>query len=112
MGEREEFLEILAQNLSNESKWFLWALMKEKDALHKEKLKDIANMGYREMLKSEGKDATGAALVSSRHGLDIHTARLEGAGLVKVQEIGRIRMYSLTKLGEDLLRYAASKKQL
>lgn len=102
------FLEILANNLSNESKWFLWALMKEKGSLHKEQLRDIANEGYREMQLRSG-NLKPSPLVPSRHGLDIHTARLEGAGLVSVKEIGRIRMYSLTELGQELLNYVAKR---
>jgi hypothetical protein len=107
-ADREEFLEILSNNLSLESKWFLWALMNQKDAVHKEELRNMANSGYREHKTRTG-ETNPPPLVSSRHGLDIHTARLEGAGLVSVKEIGRVRMYSLTKIGEELLKYVANR---
>lgn len=106
--EKEKFMEILAGNLSEESKWFLWTLKMENSSLHKEKLRDIANENYREMQLKAGNHKS-APLVQSRHGLDIHTARLEGAGLVSVKEVGRIRMYSLSELGNELLEYVAKK---
>jgi hypothetical protein len=107
-SEREGFMNILAQNLSEESKWFLWALLKEKRPLHKEELRELANAGFRDMNK--GESVTETTLVASRHALDIHTARLEGAGLVNVRGIGRVRMYSLTTLGEELLKFLTNHK--
>lgn len=106
---REEFLEILANNLSNESKWFLWTLLRAKDSLHKEELKDLANSAYKEF-KTKNGEINPLPLIASRHGLDIHTARLEGAGLVTVKEYGRVRRYSLTNVGEDVLKYAANQE--
>lgn len=106
--DKEKIMGILTENLSEESKWFLWALKIENGSLHKEKLRDITNENYRKMQIKEG-NPNPQPLVQSRHGLDIHTARLEGAGLVTVKEVGRIRMYSLSTLGLELLEYAAKK---
>lgn len=97
---------ILVKHLSEESKWFLFALSKEQGPMHKEKLRDVANEQFK---KINGDQST--SLIVSRHGLDIHTARLEGAGLVDVQEIGRVRMYSLTELGQELLTYLTKNKK-
>lgn len=105
----EEFLEILANNLSNESKWFLTVLMREDNSLHKEELRDLANNSYRDYLIKKGEELI-SPLIPSRHGLDIHTARLEGAGLVSVKEYGRVRRYSITPLGEALLGFIANYK--
>lgn len=100
-----QIYEILAKHLSEESKWFLFTLAQEKGPMHKEKLRDMANEQFK---KNNPNHST--SLIVSRHGLDIHTARLEGAGLVHVQEIGRIRMYSLTELGQELLTYLRKKQ--
>lgn len=101
--DKKNIFDILTANLSDESRWFLFALSKEKNPLHKENLRDVAN----ELFKAN-KDNT-SNLIASRHSLDIHTARLEGAGLVEVKEIGRVRMYSLTDLGHELLTYIKNK---
>lgn len=98
--EVNEIYELLFNKLSPESKWFLFVLYKERGALNKERLRNVANNQYQKFI---GNSSTN--LIVSRHGLDIHTARLEGAGLVHVEEIGRIRMYSLSKLGKELLAY-------
>lgn len=102
----KEIMQILADNLTLESKWFLWALTEQKEALAKEELRDIANNGYQEFEKASGR-TNSKPLITSRHGLDIHTARLEGAGLVRVQEKGRVRLYYLTELAKHLLRFLA-----
>lgn len=104
--EKKDIYDILVKNLSNESKWFIFALSKEKNPLHKENLRDVANEQYKKANQPKNKN-----LIASRHGLDIHTARLEGAGLVEVKEIGRVRMYSLSELGQELLSYLMSKQK-
>jgi len=100
----EMFFEMLAENLSNESKWFLVILEQESPNLvNKELLWEKVNDLYSKAKKSE------ESLIKSRYVLDIHTARLEGAGLVKVERIGQIRMYSITAIGLKLLKYLKSK---
>lgn len=103
--EKKDIYDLLVQNLSTESKWFIFALSKEKNPLHKENLRDVANEQYKKANQPKNDN-----LIASRHGLDIHTARLEGAGLVVVQEIGRVRMYSLSEMGQELLSYLLTKQ--
>ncbi|MEB2301623.1 hypothetical protein LAV72_18630 [Lysinibacillus xylanilyticus] len=102
-----DFLEILFENLSHESKWFLFILLEEGKPINKALLNDMANDAYSKMQSEKGQP-TNELLIPSRHLLDIHTARLEGAGLVKVEKLGRIRMYSITDLGEKLIQYIAA----
>ncbi|MCM3358171.1 hypothetical protein [Psychrobacillus sp. MER TA 171] len=104
--EKRDIFEILTNSLSEESKWFLFALSTEKVPLHKENLRDVAN----ELFKRVNAHDKKKQLITSRHSLDIHTARLEGAGLVNVQRIGQIRIYSLTELGTELLNYLTNKQ--
>ncbi len=108
MLQETEFLEILRENLTEESKWFLFILLQEGKPINKALLNDMANEAYAKRQYERGQ-STSELLIPSRHLLDIHTARLEGAGLVKVEKLGRIRMYSITALGEKLLNYAADK---
>lgn len=95
---------MLAENLSNESKWFLVILDQESpNPINKELLREKTNELYSKVKKTE------ESLINSRYVLDIHTARLEGAGLVNVQKIGKVRMYSITDLGLKLINYLSSK---
>lgn len=107
VNDRSQILNILSVNLSEESKWFLWTLIQEKRELHKEELRDMANHSFLERTKQQGSEEI--KLVTSRHGLDIHTARLEGAGLVVVRSLGRVRLYSVTPLGTELFEYITNR---
>ena len=105
-------MEILLENLSEESKFFLFALDSE-SYLPKEKLKEIANKNYQLLYDAQKSNPDKQSnvctieppLIQSRHGLDIHTARLEGAGLVTVEKIGQARVYKITDLGKMLLKF-------
>lgn len=105
----KDFLEILENNLSEESTWFLVILFEAGKPINKALLNDMANEAYAERQSKKGQSTT-EILIPSRHLLDIHTARLEGAGLVEVEVLGRIRMYSITELGKKLLNYKSEKK--
>ncbi len=107
--QENEFLDILSEHLSNESKWFLFILQQEGKPINKELLKDMANESFSNRNSEKG-IPNNEPLIPSRHLLDIHTARLEGAGLVDVEKLGRIRMYSITSLGKRLLEYIATAK--
>lgn len=102
------FFKILYENLSVESKWFLVVLVQQKDYINKEQLRDLTNKAY--VKAKELDENNGTPLISSRYLLDIHTARLEGAGLVEVKEMGRMRLYMITTLGKQLLEYAGKQK--
>lgn len=103
---------ILTENLSLESKWFLVILQQQKEAINKEQLWQLTNQFYLSVEEKKGTENP-SQLISSRYSLDIHAARLEGAGLVQVKELGRMRLYSITLLGKQLLEYLqkASKTQ-
>lgn len=97
------FFKILFENLSDESKWFLVVLIQQKEYINKEQLRELTNKAY---FKANDLDEVSAVpLIPSRYSLDIHTARLEGAGLVEVKELGRMRLYLITSLGKQLLDY-------
>jgi hypothetical protein len=94
---KEQILQVLSDRLE-EGSWFLAVLKKANGtSISKEKLKNAVNELYREQF--------GEDLIKSRHSIDIYTARIEGAGLVDIQEIGRARVYQLSKLGEELINY-------
>lgn len=99
-----EILDVLIENLSNESKCLLATLIKNEDEISKEQLRDLSNSLYINSEMEKGHKSP-TPLIASRHSLDVHTARLEGAGLVHVREVGRIRLYSITKLGKRLVEY-------
>lgn len=86
------------------------ALRDAKKPLLKEQLKDEVNRIYLEKKKSADNDLK--PLVTSRYVLDRFTQRLEGAGLVDVEEIGKARLYSLSKLGNQFLEYTRQKRRL
>jgi hypothetical protein len=100
---KEEILETLLNRLGDGS-WFLLALKVSNEPLLKERLRDKVNELYQEKM------GTNDLLIPSRHSLDIWTARLEGAGLVDVQEIGRARIFKLSNLAFELLEYKKQKK--
>ncbi|MGE7921206.1 hypothetical protein ACQKM9_20030 [Viridibacillus sp. NPDC093762] len=95
-------MDILKKNLSDESKWILSALITSTNPTSKEKLWELTNTLYIE--KGISNDPT-AKIISSRYVLDIHTARLEGAGLVEVTALGRIRVYSVSEFGRMLITH-------
>ncbi|MDX8367931.1 hypothetical protein [Cytobacillus sp. IB215665] len=102
---REEILDILLDRLE-EGTWVLAALKTAPKPLLKEQLRDKVNELYSE---KTGADET-QQLISSRYILDTYTSRLEGAGLVNVEVIGRARLFSLSELAHELLEYRKSKK--
>ena len=104
-----DFFEILLTNLSPESKWFLVILRSQKEPINKIQLQELVNKSYIKN-EHEKQNFNATPLISSRHLLDIHLARLEGPGLVQVKELGRMRLYSITILGKQLLEYMKTSK--
>ncbi|TFI47438.1 hypothetical protein E4O93_12715 [Diaphorobacter sp. DS2] len=102
--------DIFIQRMQPEGIWFMLALRDAKKPLLKEQLKDEVNRIYLEKKKSADNDLK--PLVTSRYVLDRFTQRLEGAGLVDVEEIGKARLYSLSKLGNQFLEYTRQKRRL
>ncbi|MDE5055273.1 hypothetical protein NDK25_23950 [Niallia taxi] len=99
-----EVLDILRDRLGKEGLCFLIALAESDKPLLKAQLGDRA-----QELHTESYGNTTAA-INSRHHLDILTARLEGAGLVDVNEVGRSRLYSLSMLGNILIERLKEEK--
>lgn len=100
---REQILTILSDRLGN-GKWALAILKKENRPLNKELLGELVNESYQQQARD------GKKLLGSRHMLDEMAARLEGAGLVDVSEVGRARLYQLSQLGEELILHIQSQK--
>jgi len=109
---REEILDRLSENL-DDGAWFL-RVLKQHTRLSKEQLKDLVNEQYKQMIEEKNKEKDDEEktevkkLVNSRHVLDVMTARLEGAGLVKVTHYGRARVYELSDLAIELINYRNS----
>jgi DNA-binding transcriptional ArsR family regulator len=99
--DKDQIIKILSDRLKDDGLYFLAVLDRLHSPILKEQLRDAVNEHY------EAK--RGKKLINSRYTLDIWTARLEGAGLVDVTEVGRARLYSLTNLGRYVIEY---RKQL
>lgn len=100
---REEILQNLLEQLGD-GVWGLAILKREGTPINKEKFRDLINDYYQENRETDEK------LIKSRHTLDIFAARLEGAGLVRVSELGRAKVYTLSQLGEELIKFRETRK--
>lgn len=72
--------------------------------MNKKQLWEAANLSYLK-LQQEKKVPEPKRLIASRYSLDLNMARLEGAGLVDVKYMGAVAVYTITKLGQDLLSH-------
>lgn len=72
--------------------------------MNKELLGELVNETYQQQTQSQKK------LLGSRHMLDEMAAKLEGAGLVDVSEMGRARMYKLSLLGDEVILHIQSQR--
>jgi hypothetical protein len=100
----EEILDILIKRNKPDGFYFLAVLKLAKGPMLKEKLWEEVNNQY--------KKRKGEELIKSRYTLDTIAARLYGAGLVNIEEIGRARLYSISPLGEFLLAYNQQQKYI
>jgi DNA-binding transcriptional ArsR family regulator len=94
---REQILEFILEGLG--TSLYLLGILNKEGPLHKEQLKEATNEFY--AAKNNGEK-----LIGSRHSLDVLTAKLEGAGVVTVTEVGRSRLFRLSKLGEEIINYS------
>jgi hypothetical protein len=101
---REEILHDLMENI-REGLWVLAALKKAKKPVSKEKLGEATNAHYRQVWPDQ------PPLIPSRHALDILLARLEGGALVSRMEIGRNRMYSISRLGKEIILFREEQRR-
>src|SRR4051794_17228955 len=95
-----DIMRLLYERLQEEGLYFLVSL--DEETLLKDELWDAVNENYRKYGHKGPEDK----LITSRYILDHWTARLQGAGLVDVREIGRARMYHITQLGKAMIDYA------
>lgn len=93
-----DIIKILVDNLTFESKWLLGVLIKQNEKIPKEELWKQTNEEYRKQFPNEEKP-----LIKTRHFLDTHITRLEGAGLVDLKKVGQTRLYSISELGRIVL---------
>lgn len=101
----EDVLDVLKERMSKESLLLLSTIKVQNEAIAKEELWRLANENY----KARQPDQSGKDFIASRYTLDIHTARLEGAGLVDIKTYGRIRTYTMSSLGLEFWKYINSK---
>ncbi|EOO09637.1 hypothetical protein IGA_06265 [Bacillus cereus HuA3-9] len=97
-----EIIDVLCENL-NDGIWALRVLYAE-GAMNKEKLWDCINQYHKDYQIENEKNYEGKKILPSRYSLDIMTARLEGAGLISVKAIGRVRICDVTNLGFALIK--------
>lgn len=103
----EEIFEMYQERLGDAT-WLLVALNEAGEPLLKEKLKDETNRIYAERKRN---NPNNTPLINSRHMLDHYTSMLYGACLVDVREIGKARMYSLTKVANDFIHWNRNRKK-
>ncbi|OUM87557.1 MAG: hypothetical protein BAA01_06610 [Bacillus thermozeamaize] len=101
---REQILTKLLEHIGD-GLWMLAALAKAGKPVNKERLKELTNNHYR-LKRQEGE-----LPIRSRHTLDLLAARLEGAALVDVEGVGRAKMYTLSELGWELIRFREQMKE-
>ncbi|GED65596.1 hypothetical protein [Lysinibacillus fusiformis] len=94
-------IQLLHERLTDESSWLLASLLLEKQFVPKERLWELTNEHYQKEKNNKDKKQ----LIKSRHYLDNFMYRLEGAALVDVQIIGQARLYKITELGEQVLKF-------
>lgn len=102
---REEILSLIEENMSLESQLLFSLLRIQSQPIAKEELWKLANV----QKKLEGKEED-EKNINSRYTLDINIAKLEGAGLVKVKAYGRIRTYTLSRLGQEFVEFVRTRK--
>lgn len=110
----EDILQVIKKNLTKESQWLLFALSVENHGISKEQLWKKTNELFHNQNSSDTDHSSydpDSDLITSRYVLDIHTARLEGAGLVDLNIFGRTRVYSLSAFGREFLTYVKSKSK-
>lgn len=104
---KEQILDVLEAHLTRESLLLLSTIQFQKAAIAKEELWRLANEKYR----SRQNDPNQKDFIASRYTMDIHTARLEGAGLVTLKTYGRIRTYTISPLGTEFWNYINTKQK-
>lgn len=99
---REEILTVLLNNIEETGLWMLATLKVAGKPVSKTNLRDQTNKRYFEKKEK--------SLISSRYTLDIFTAKLEGAGLIAVEKVGQVRLYQLTLLGNEIIKFRENER--
>ncbi|KGP77795.1 hypothetical protein P364_0131525 [Paenibacillus sp. MAEPY2] len=98
---REEILSALLCTIDETGLWMLATLRVANKPVAKNYLREITNKRYIETkMQPEEK-----ILIPSRYILDITIAKLEGAALIKVERVGQTRLYQLTALGNEIIKF-------
>lgn len=103
---KEDILQILKNSLTRESLLLFTTIHQQQSPIAKEELWKLANKQYR-MRQTEKLEKE---FIASRYILDLHIARLEGAGLINVKIYGRIRTYTISALGYEFWSYINQKQ--
>lgn len=99
----KDILHILKKNLSIQSTWILITLLdsKENELIPKEALWEKTNEKFLADSQSNGNTLdSNVKIISSRYVLDVHTSRLEGAGLIDFEQFGKVKFYKVTDFGK------------
>ncbi|MED3687193.1 cell division protein FtsZ [Bacillus thuringiensis] len=97
----QEIIDTLCDTL-NDGIWALRVLHLE-GSMHKEGLWAYVNKFHRECQIEQYGNYEEKKILPSRYSLDIMTARLEGAGLITYRQLGRVRIYQVSKLGNVVI---------
>jgi hypothetical protein len=100
---REQILTRLLKQIGESGLWMMGALQKAGKPMPKERLRIITNEHRR--AQEEGD------MIRSRHTLDQISSKLEGAGMIDIECIGRTKMYTLSDLGEELIRFRKEQRR-
>lgn len=103
---KEEIFKVLKESLTRESLLLFTTIHQQQSPIAKEELWKLANKQYR-LRQTENMDKD---FIASRYILDLHIARLEGAGLINVKIYGRIRTYTISTLGNEFWSYINQKQ--
>jgi hypothetical protein len=106
---KEEIFDIFAERLED-GIWFILALKEKNKPILKDHLKDEVNELYIKKMTANRSNTNVGPLITSRYILDRYTNRLEGAGLVNVENIGKARLYSLSNLAYEFIDYTRRKR--
>lgn len=102
----QEAIEEISKRTTKESRTLLYTI--KDHSLNKMQMWESANLEYLKMQQKRGVEEP-RKLIASRYSLDLNMARLEGGGLADVKSVGVVRIYTITKMGQDLLAYSLQK---
>lgn len=103
-------LRTLKERLTLESDFILRTLYKESKPINKLKIATMTNELFSQQAEQYGKKKD-TDLIDTRYLLDVSMSRLDAAGLVNIDVVGRVRMYEISDLGIELLKHIVKTNQ-